>query len=141
MEGRKSHGRVKLHIINRPFAVGGICFNTLYRLNGHFLIGPSLDVQTDRSTGLQNPADLYVPSIWKQTALGLSVRGEIEMPFFSINLGAGYNIIRNGPDTKRFYTTYNLKTFITNSIYLNIGYRLSTSQYTHNLMFGLGFRI
>ena len=67
--------------------------------------------------------------------------GKLKMPFFYINIGAGYNIFKKGEDVKRFYTTYNLKTFIARRIYLNIGYRLSAAQYTHNLMFGIGFKL
>jgi hypothetical protein len=40
-----------------------------------------------------------------------------------------------------FYAVVNLKAFVSNKIFMLIGYRLSTLQYTHNLMFGLGFRI
>lgn len=139
----------RLHLINEPFALGGISFSPLYRLNRDFLAGPSLDIQADTSTGLYAPVmsaddqtleSYSSPGIWKQISAGLSARVELEMPFFSINIGAGYNFIRSGKDVKRFYTTYNLKTFITRKTYACIGYRLSAAQYTHNLMFGLGFR-
>lgn len=138
-----------LHLINQKFALGGMSFSPLYRFNGHFLAGPSLDIQADTSTGLYDPVvdedtDVLIsyssPGIWKQISAGVSVRGELEMPIFSINIGAGYNFIRSGKEVKRFYTTYNLKTFVTNKTYICIGYRLSAAQYTHNLMFGLGFR-
>ena len=140
----------KLHLINKPFVLGGININPSYRINRHFHAGPSLDIQTDTSTGLYAPviseetgelSSYSVPSIWKQTSIGLSVRGEIEMPFFSINIGAGYNVFCNGKDVKRFYTTYNLKSFLSDRMFICIGYRLSAVQYTHNLMFGLGFRL
>ena len=140
----------RLHLINRAFPLAGICFNPLYTLNRHFSIGPALDIQADRSTGLHSPVvsedgktlvSYSTPGILEQTAVGISARGELKMPFFSINIGAGYNVFRKGEDVKRFYTTYNLKTLITSRIYLNIGYRLSAAQYTHNLMFGVGFRL
>ncbi len=140
----------RLYLINRPFPLAGISINPLYCLNRYFHIGPSLDIQADRSTGLHTPvleedsetlAGYSTPELWEQTALGLSIRGELEMPFFTINIGAGYNVFKKGEDVLRFYTTYNLKTFITKRIYLNIGYRLSAAQYTHNLMLGFGFRL
>lgn len=140
----------KLHVINRPFALGGICINPLYRINKYFLIGPSLDIQADRSIGLHSLVvdeesreltGYSIPDIWKQTSCGFAARGELEMPFFSINIGAGYNVIRNSEGIKRFYTTYNLKARITKKMYICIGYRLSAEQYTHNLMLGMGFRI
>ncbi len=139
-----------LHLINKKFALGGLSFNPSYRLNDYFLVGPSLDIQTDTSTGLYTTGmdkdtgefpSTSSPGLWEQTSLGLSVRGELEMPLLSINIGAGYNMIRNSPEMKRFYTTYNLKAFLSKKIFLSIGYRLSAAQYTHNLMFGLGFRL
>ena len=145
--GRIEEG-YKLHLINEPFALGGMSFNTLYRLNRYFLAGPSVDIQADRSIGLMEPVvseetgmltGYTSPGIEKQVSCGLSLRGELEMPFFSINIGAGCNILRNG--VRRFYSTYGLKSFITKKTYLSIGYRLSAAQYTHNLMFGLGIRL
>lgn len=140
----------RLHLINRAFPLAGISFNPLFTLNSHLSIGPALDIQADRSTGLHSPIlsedsqtliGYSTPGILEQTAVGISVRGELKMPFFYINIGAGYNIFKKGEDVKRFYTTYNLKTFIARRIYLNIGYRLSAAQYTHNLMFGIGFKL
>lgn len=128
-----------LQITNRPHALGGLSFNPLFRLNRYFLIGPSLDMQTDTSVGLN--AALSAPNLWDQTSCGLSVRGEIEMPFFSVNIGTGWNAIVNCSDIRRFYTTYTLKSFVSDKLFISIGYRLSAVQYTHNLMLGAGFRL
>lgn len=114
-----------LTIENKAFATAGLCFNPLYRLNRYFSTGAALDLMMDRSSG---------------EACGLSVRGELTMPFFSINLGAGYNILSSDDELRGFYTTYNLKAFVSRHIFLNIGYRLSSVIYSHNLMFGIGAR-
>lgn len=140
----------KLYLNNNHFPLFGLGINPLYRLNRYFLVGPSLDIQTDTSANLFDPVvssdentvlDYSSPGIWKQTSCGLSLRGELQMPFFSINIGSGYNFICHGYDMKRYYTTFNLKTFIKEKVYFCIGYRLSSLQYTHNLIFGIGFRI
>lgn len=128
-----------LQIKNSPHALGGLSFNPLYRINRYFLFGPSLDLQADTSVGLN--ASLSAPSLWDQTSCGLSLRGEIKMPFFSVNIGAGWNAIVNCNDIKRFYTTYTLKSFVSDKFFISIGYRLSAVQYTHNLMLGAGFRL
>ena len=115
-----------LVIMNKPFLTGGINFNPLYRLNRYFSAGAAVDLMTDKSAG---------------EACGLSLRGELTMPFFSINLGAGYNLLSNTRELKGFYTTYNLKAFVSQKLFLNIGYRLSSVNYSHNLMFGIGVRL
>lgn len=140
----------RMSVINRPFALGGISFNPLYRLNRTIHIGPSADIQTDTSAGLYGAVvdkandeiiSFSAPDLWTQTACGLSLRGELEMPYFSINIGAGYNIIRNTSDIKRFYSTYNLKTHLNDRVYICVGYNLSSVQYTHNLKLGFGFKL
>lgn len=138
-----------LTLINKAFPLGGINFNPLYRLNRYFSVGVSADLITDRSADLKVTVneendeipDIEYPSILKQTACGLSLRGELSMPFFSINLGAGYNILTAADDLRGFYTTYNLKAFVSEKVFLNIGYRLSSVLYSHNLMLGFGFRL
>ena len=76
-----------------------------------------------------------------QTALGISAKAELTMAYFSINLGAGYNVLNRTNDLKGFYTTYNLKAFVSHKLFLTMGYRLGTVNYAHNLMFGVGVRL
>lgn len=135
-----------LTLVNKAFPLGGINFNPLYRLNRYFSVGASADLMIDRSADLkgvinEEVLDIEYPAILRQTACGLSLRGELTMPFFSINLGAGYNILTAADDLRGFYTTYNLKAFISEKLFLNIGYRLSSVLYSHNLMLGFGFRL
>ncbi len=129
----------KLQIINEHYAVAGLTFNPLYRLNRYFCIGPGLDIMLDRSTDL-NKETATLP-LSHQTALGLSAKAELTMAYFSINLGAGYNVLTRTNDLKGFYTTYNLKAFVSHKLFLTMGYRLGTVNYAHNLMFGVGVRL
>ena len=129
----------KLQLINEPHAVAGITFNPLYRLNRYFSVGPGLDIMLDRSADL-NIETPKLPAI-RQTACGISAKTELTMPFLSINLGAGYNILTFADDLKGFYTTYNLKAFLSHKAFLTIGYRLGSVNYAHNLMFGVGVRL
>jgi hypothetical protein len=129
----------KLQIINEHYAVAGLTFNPLYRLNRYFCIGPGLDIMLDRSTDL-NKETATLP-LSHQTALGLSAKAELTMAYFSINLGAGYNVLTRANDLKGFYTTYNLKAFVSHKLFLTMGYRLGTVNYAHNLMFGVGDRL
>ena len=129
-------------LINKTFLLGGASFNALYKLNKHIYVGPSLDIQTDSSSGLYlDGTDYRSPGSLKQTSCGVSINGELEMPVFSINIGAGYNFIKNSGEQKKFYTTYKLKAPVSSKMYICMGYRLSAAQYTHNLMFGIGWKI
>lgn len=137
----------KLQIVNEAFLVAGLQFNPLYHLNQSLSFGPSLDIIYDRSANLipyvdneENFSYSY-PAFIKQCATGVSLRGELRMPIFAVNVGAGYNFSYNGSELRGIYGSFVLKAFMTRSMYINIGYRLSSVLYSHNLMFGLGWRI
>lgn len=135
-----------LNIIDKAFPIAGIQVNPLYHFNKHLSAGASLDLIYDRSANLiasvdENKQLSYIyPSFLRQTAAGVSVRGELKMPVFAVNIGAGYNFTDAGSDLRGLYGVFALKTFLTDSLFLNVGYRLGTVLYAHNLMFGLGWR-
>lgn len=135
-----------LHIIDKAFPIAGIQFNPLYHFNKHLSAGASLDLIYDSSANLIASVDenkqlsYSYPSFMRQCAAGLSVRGELKMPVFAVNIGAGYNFAGAGSDIRGLYGVFALKTFLTDSLFLNVGYRLGTVLYAHNLMFGLGWR-
>ena len=129
----------KLQIINEPHAVAGMTFNPLYKLNRYFSMGPGLDIMLDRSADLNK--EIATLPLTQQTACGVSAKAELTMPYFSINLGAGYNVLSKANDLKGFYTTYNLKAFVSQKLFITMGYRLGSVNYAHNLMFGVGIRL
>ena len=129
----------KLQLINEPHAVAGLTFNPLYRLNRYFSVGPGLDIMLDRSADLNK--EIATLPLTQQTACGVSAKAELTMPYFSINLGAGYNVLTKANDLKGFYTTYNLKAFVSQKLFITMGYRLGSVNYAHNLMFGVGIRL
>ena len=137
----------KLHIINERFLTAGLQFNPLYSFNSHLSAGPSLDLLYDRSADLsittdENKKTVYTrPDFISQTAAGLSLRGEIKMPVFAVNIGIGYNFTYDSKDLEGLYYAFALKAFLNDHIFLNMTYRLGSVNYAHNLMFGLGFRL
>lgn len=136
----------RLFIINKAFPVAGININPLYHFSNSLSAGASLDIMYDRSANLEGSVDddcltFNYPSFLKQCAAGLSLRGEVSMPVFSINLGLGYNFQYKGDDLKGLYGIFALKTKVSERFFIHIGYRLSSVLYCHNLMFGLGLRL
>ena len=80
-----------------------------------------------------------VPGIQHQLALGLSGRAEYVMPFFTIGVGLGTNVLGRG-DLRGLYQVFALKIDVTRSSFLHIGYNLQNFQTPNYLMLGLGFR-
>ena len=136
-------------VIDRPLLLDGLQYHALYHFNRHFAIGTSLDVQTDSSLNLHdaifdeqgNLISYEHPSLIQQTECGLSLRFEITSPLFAVGAGVGVNILGNQSyDFSRIYTQYSLKHFIAKRMFIFVGYRFNRTQYTHNMMYGLGWR-
>lgn len=130
------------------FGIAGINFSPMYNFNRFFRAGMSVDIQYDESSDL---ASYWVdgtygddikfrrPPFFHQVSAGLSLRGELVMPIFSINAGVGYNILGN-PDTRNLYQVLALKIHMTRSLFLHIGYQLNKFENPNNLMIGIGYR-
>ncbi|MBR5133943.1 MAG: acyloxyacyl hydrolase [Alistipes sp.] len=138
-----------IYVVDKALPIAGLHFQPLYNLNNYFAIGGSLDLQIDSSLNLYNGVKddegntiaYSRPPLWQQMEAGVSLRGEIRAPIFSLGVGVGYNLVDSGYDTSRLYTTFSLKAHLTRRLMLYIGYRLNSQQYTHNLMYGLGVRL
>lgn len=135
-------------VIDKPLFIDGFQYHQLYHFNRHFALGASLDIQTDSSLNLHDAVfdengklvSYEHPPLLQQTECGLSLRCEITSPLFSVGAGLGVNIIGKGYDFSRIYTQYSLKHFIAQKMFIFVGYRFNSTQYTHNMMYGVGFR-
>lgn len=137
-------------VIPGVFAVAGLNFSPMYNFNKYFRAGLSLDAQYDESANITDhlantdtPTDdlkFFRPPFIEQFSMGLSVRAEVVMPIFSINLGIGKNFICRGEDTNSFYQNFVLKTDITRNVFLHVGYQLYKFKNPNNLMLGIGYR-
>lgn len=137
-------------VIPGVFAVAGLNFSPMYNFNKYFRAGLSLDAQYDESANITDhlantdtPTDdlkFFRPPFIEQFSMGLSVRAEVVMPIFSINLGIGKNFICRGKNTNSFYQNFVLKTDITRNVFLHVGYQLYKFKNPNNLMLGIGYR-
>lgn len=140
----------RAYLIPGKFGVAGVNFNPMYNFSRFFRAGLSLDAQYDESANLKEhiandniyDAELkfHHPPFREQFAVGVSIRGEIVMPIFSINMGIGRNFICKGKDTDSFYQIFVLKADITRNVFLHIGYQLYKFRNPNNLMLGFGYR-
>ncbi|MBR1720404.1 MAG: acyloxyacyl hydrolase, partial [Phocaeicola sp.] len=80
------------------------------------------------------------PPFSHKIALGLSGRMEYVMPYFSINLGIGANVLHKGKDLKGLYQVLALKVNMSRDTYLNVGYNLQNFKDPNYLMLGIGYR-
>lgn len=146
--------RKKVADLNGPeelpghFGIAGLNFAPMYNFNRFLRAGVSLDVQYDESSDIRSywiegtygdEVKFYRPPFFHQVSWGLSARGELVMPIFSINAGMGYNLFGN-TDAKNFYQVLALKIHLARSFFLHVGYQLNSFKNPNNLMIGVGYR-
>lgn len=137
------------YMVPGSFGIVGLNFTPMVRLNRYFRAGASLDAQYDESAnidrywagGTTDDPKFYRPPFREQFAVGLSARGELVMPIFSLNMGIGYNVFQQGHDMQGWYQVLALKTFVTRRLFLHVGYQLHKFKDPNNLMLGLGWRM
>ena len=134
------------------YSVMGFNINPMYNMNYNLRVGLSIDGVYDSSAnvytedyiigmGETNPGyTFYKPSIKKQLALGVSTRAEYVMPYFTVGVGIGANLIHGGGDLRGLYQTLALKIEVTRNSFLHIGYNLQNFQTPNYLMLGVGYR-
>lgn len=126
------------------YPVLGFNFAPMYNFGYKFRAGLSLDGVYDGSANVYSPDgygnDFCKPSANKQLALGLSGRAEYVMPYFTVGIGLGTNVIHAGGDLKSFYQILALKIEVTRNSFLHIGYNLQDFHDPNYLMLGFGFR-
>lgn len=129
------------------FGIIGLNFAPMYNFNRYFRAGVSADFQYDESSGLPKywvegttgeDIKFHRPPWNRQVSGGLSVRGELVMPIFSINAGIGYNFMGNR-DSRNCYQVLALKVHVMRSLFLNVGYQLNSFHNPNNLMLGIGY--
>lgn len=126
------------------YTVFGFNFAPMYNIGYKFRTGVSLDGIYDASANvytLNGDYDKCYRSSWdKQLALGISGRFEYVMPYFTVGVGIGANVLHGGGDHKGVYQVLTLKMELSRSSYLHVGYNLKDFSAPNYLMLGLGFR-
>ncbi|HRF69012.1 MAG TPA: acyloxyacyl hydrolase [Muribaculum sp.] len=130
------------------FAVAGINFAPMYNFNRYFRAGLSADIQYDEGSNLSK---YWIEGTHDENikfrrqpfkdciSAGVSIRGELVMPIFSINMGIGRNFIACH-ENRNFYQILALKVHIMPQAFLHIGYQLNSFKNPNNLMIGFGYR-
>lgn len=132
-----------------PYAymVLGFNFAPMYNFGYKFRLGVSVDGVYDGSANVYTAdyivgtsPDFRKPPASEQLALGLSARAEYVMPYFTVGIGLGVNVLYAGKDLKAFYQILALKTEITRNSFIHIGYTLHNFHTPSFLMLGIGVR-
>lgn len=125
------------------YTVWGFNFAPMYNFGYKFRAGVSLDGVYDTSCNIwmdNNSQEFITPRADKQMALGVSARGEFVMPYLTVGIGLGTNVLHGGGDLKSLYQILALKIDVFRNSYLHIGYNLNEFHNPNHLMLGVGYR-
>lgn len=134
------------------YPVAGFNISPMYNFGYKLRAGLSLDGIYDSSAnvytedyiigyGDKDPGyTFYKPPVHKQLALGVSARAEYVMPYFTVGVGIGANIVHGGGDLAGLYQILALKVEVTKNSFIHIGYNLQNFQTPNYLMLGIGYR-
>ena len=140
----------KEYRLDGKFGILALHLNPLYSLTRWLSVGSSLDIQynecinlADHVAGVNPVTDeirFYRPPASEQLAAGLSLRAELKMPIFSVNLGVGHNVIYKGRELGGIYNLAVLKAFLTKRLFCHVGLKLCYTDSSNNLLLGIGWR-
>lgn len=138
--------------LDRNFSVYGISFAPMVVNSYKYKYGASVDFLYDESSHASawratNPLDgkLYdrikLGPFWNRFSLGLSAKGEIVLPNYSIFANLGYNIIHGNDKDKRLYQVIGVKAFLKDNLFGTFGVRTSRFSQAQYLYWSLGYTI
>lgn len=81
-----------------------------------------------------------IPPLRKQLSLGVPARGEWVMPYFTVGVDFGANILHRGGDLQSFYQILALKIDISHDAFLHIGCNLKDLHEPNCLVLDVDYR-
>ncbi len=129
------------------YMVAGFNFAPMYNFGYRFRAGVSVDGVYDGSANVYTEdyiigtrQEFFKPAFSRQLALGISGRAEYVMPYFTVGVGMGVNVLHRGGDLKALYQLVALKIKVSRRSFIHIGYNLKDFHDPNFLMLGIGFR-
>ncbi|NDV66536.1 acyloxyacyl hydrolase [Bacteroides sp. 224] len=136
--------------INKNFFVGNVSYALLHMPNYKYRYGGGIDIVYDESADYtakkigEKPdgsdiAKLYSGKFMDRWALGLSVRGDIVMPKYSVTGMVGYEVIKGKKNDHRLYQAFNVKVPFWDNLYGSFTIRSQKFSKAQYMFFGVGY--
>ena len=137
--------------INHNFPVLGFSFTPLVVPNHRFRYGIGLDLVYDRSNNIRawreqnlDTGNMYdrleLAPFSERISMGLSARGEITMPAYSLFANFGYNIIQ-ATDATRLYQVIGVKFYPRDEMFVTFGIRATNFSRAQYLYWSVGYTL
>lgn len=135
---------------SRKFKVLGLSYSHMLCNTYRYRWGPSIEAFYDESSGItswrqQHPETgkfsdrVKLGKLKDRFSVGLSLKGEILMPVYSIFANLGYDIIHGNPKDKRFYQILGVKVYLKDNLFGTFGIRANNFGRAQYLYWNLGY--
>ncbi len=144
--------RLKTAYVDYPFHVYAFSYAAMFSRSYKYKFGPSLDFKYDESIGAKadyvyNDYDEYEYNrVWKGKAadrfsLGISLKGEIVMPYFSFFTNLGYEFWHKDERSSRFYQQLGIKVQPYGNIFGIVGIRANYFSKAQYICWSVGYTL
>lgn len=138
--------------IHKKFYVAGVNYALLHMPTYKYRYGGGVDIVYDESAGYTiqkvgetlEGRDLVTQengSFWRRFGVGLSLRGEIVMPKYSVSGQLGYEVIKGEKKDSRLYQIFSVRVPFWDNLYGSFSLRSQKFSKAQYMFFGLGYTI
>lgn len=135
---------------NRKFKVLGMSYSYMFCNTYRYKWGPSIEMTYDESSGIKSWRQEHPESgkyfdriklgkVSDRFSTGLSMKGEILMPAYSIFAHLGYDILHGNKDDNRLYQILGVKLYLKDNFYGTFGIRATNFGKAQYLYWNLGY--
>lgn len=132
------------------FRVVGMNYAYMWHNVRRFMWGPSVEVLYDEGNKVVFNGDVSEETgVYKEEvrlckmsdrfSVGLSLKGELAMPGYSVFANLGYNILHNNEKEKRFYQIYGVKVYFTEGLSSSFGVKSNNLTRSKYLYLSVGY--
>ena len=143
--------KLKSKYPDHQFRVAGLNYACLWRQSYRFMWGPSVEAVYDEGqkatfsvpetrNKVSGKEIVQLGKVSERFSLGLSLKGELKMPGYSIFASLGYDILSsNRSIEKRLYQIYGIKMYITEGLSASFGVKSINLTQSRYLFASLGY--
>ncbi|NDV83689.1 acyloxyacyl hydrolase [Bacteroides sp. 51] len=135
---------------DRRFKVLGLSYAYMINSNYRYKWGPSIEATYDESSGITSWREEHpethkmhdrtkMGKVKDRFSVGLSLKGEMSMPGYSVFANLGYDVIHGNKKDERLYQILGVKIFLQDNLFGTFGIRATNFGSAQYLFWNLGY--
>lgn len=136
----------------RNFRVVGLSYSYMFDSSLRYRWGPSIEFSYDEGAGVTSKREynyldykyydrIYLGKFGERLSLGLSMKGELVMPYYSFFANVGYDVVHANNNFKRLYQIIGIKFNLTEKIFATAAVRATDFSRVQYFFLNFGYTI